>query len=141
MLDSLPIEALYGGLLIGFSAALLLAFNGRIAGISGILYNLLFANLGNYDRGWRLAFLIGLFVGGYMLLPSDFELREGYSNILLILAGLAVGIGTRIGNGCTSGHGVCGIGLLAGRSIIATIVFMASGIATVTIMRMLGMLG
>ncbi len=141
MLESLPIEALYGGILIGLSAALLLAFNGRIAGISGILYNLLFNNLNNYDRGWRLAFLIGLFVGGYMLLPTDFALREGYSNILLILSGLAVGIGTRIGNGCTSGHGVCGIGLLAGRSIVATIVFMAAGIATVTIMRLSGLIG
>ena len=141
MLESLPIEALYGGILIGLSAALLLAFNGRIAGISGILYNLLFNNLGSYDRSWRLAFLIGLFVGGYALLPIEFELREGYSSILLILSGLAVGIGTRIGNGCTSGHGVCGIGLLAGRSIVATMTFMGAGIVTVTIMRMLGIVG
>ena len=135
MLESLPIEALYGGLLIGLSAAILLAFNGRIAGISGILYNLLFNNIGNFDRGWRLAFLIGLFVGGYFMLPVSFEMREGYPTILLILSGLAVGIGTRIGNGCTSGHGVCGIGLLAGRSIAATAIFMASGIVTVTILR------
>jgi uncharacterized membrane protein YedE/YeeE len=141
MLESLPIEALYGGLLIGLSAALLLAFNGRIAGISGILYNLLFNSLGNYDRSWRLAFLVGLFIGGYALLPVEFELREGYSSILLILSGLAVGIGTRIGNGCTSGHGVCGIGLLAGRSIVATATFMGAGIVTVTIMRMFGIVG
>ena len=141
MLESLPIEALYGGILIGLSAALLLAFNGRIAGISGILYNLLFNNLGNYDRSWRLAFLVGLFIGAYALLPVEFELREGYSSILLILSGLAVGIGTRIGNGCTSGHGVCGIGLLAGRSIVAPVTFMGAGIVTVTIMRMFGIVG
>ena len=85
--------------------------------------------------------MVGLFVGGYALLPIEFELREGYSSVLLILSGLAVGIGTRIGNGCTSGHGVCGIGLLAGRSIVATITFMGAGIATVTIMRMFGIVG
>ncbi|MCP4791338.1 MAG: YeeE/YedE family protein [Gammaproteobacteria bacterium] len=137
MLENLPIEALYGGILIGLSAALLLAFNGRIAGISGILYNLLFNNLGDYDRNWRLAFLIGLLVGGYALLPVDFALREGYSGLLLALSGLAVGIGTRIGNGCTSGHGVCGIGLLAGRSIVATLIFMGAGIITVTLLRIM----
>jgi uncharacterized membrane protein YedE/YeeE len=114
---------------------LLLAFNGRIAGISGILYNLLFNPLSGSERGWRLAFLVGLVVGGYLMLPVDFELREGYSTWLLIASGLAVGIGTRIGNGCTSGHGVCGIGLLAGRSIAATLTFMVTGIITVTILR------
>jgi hypothetical protein len=126
--------ALYGGVLIGLSATMLLAFNGRIAGISGILYRLLFSHLDAYERSWRLAFLVGLLAGGYMLLPIEFELRKGYSSLLLACSGLAVGIGTRIGNGCTSGHGVCGIGLLAGRSIIATLVFIVSGIITVTIL-------
>lgn len=69
------------------------------------------------------------------MLPVEFELRQGYSPALLIISGLAVGIGTRIGNGCTSGHGVCGIGLMAGRSIAATITFMATGIITVTVLR------
>jgi hypothetical protein len=121
--------------LIGISAAVLLAFNGRIAGISGILYNLLFNPLSASERGWRLAFLVGLLGGGYLMLPVEFELREDYSQWLLIASGLAVGIGTRIGNGCTSGHGVCGIGLMAGRSVVATATFMASGIITVTILR------
>jgi len=135
MLEAIPSQALLGGILIGISAALLLAFNGRIAGISGILYNLLFNPLSGSERGWRMAFLIGLIGGGYLMLPVEFELRQGYSPILLIVSGLAVGIGTRIGNGCTSGHGVCGIGLMAGRSMVATATFMASGIITVTILR------
>ena len=135
MLESFPTQSLLGGILIGISAALLLAFNGRIAGISGILYNLLFNPLSSSERGWRMAFLIGLFGGGYLMLPVEFELRQGYSPILLIVSGLAVGIGTRIGNGCTSGHGVCGIGLMAGRSMVATVTFMATGIITVTVLR------
>jgi hypothetical protein len=135
MLEAFPSQALLGGVLIGISAAVLLAFNGRIAGISGILYNLLFNPLSASERGWRLAFLVGLLGGGYLMLPVEFELREGYSQWLLIASGLAVGIGTRIGNGCTSGHGVCGIGLMAGRSVVATATFMASGIITVTILR------
>jgi uncharacterized membrane protein YedE/YeeE len=135
MLESVPSQALLGGILIGISAALLLAFNGRIAGISGILYNLLFNPLSGSERGWRMAFLVGLIGGGYLMLPVGFELRQGYSPILLIISGLAVGIGTRIGNGCTSGHGVCGIGLMAGRSIVATATFMVSGIITVSILR------
>jgi len=135
MLEAFPTQSLLGGILIGISAALLLAFNGRIAGISGILYNLLFNPLSSSERGWRMAFLIGLFGGGYLMLPVEFELRQGYSPILLIVSGLAVGIGTRIGNGCTSGHGVCGIGLMAGRSMIATVTFMATGIITVTVLR------
>jgi len=135
MLESIPSQALLGGILIGISAALLLAFNGRIAGISGILYNVLFNPLSGSERGWRMAFLVGLIGGGYLMLPVGFELRQGYSPILLIISGLAVGIGTRIGNGCTSRHGVCGIGLMAGRSMVATATFMVSGIITVSILR------
>jgi len=135
MLETFPSQALFGGILIGISAALLLAFNGRIAGISGILYNLVFNPLSSAERGWRIAFLVGLMAGGYFMLPVEFELRQGYSQWLLIASGLAVGIGTRIGNGCTSGHGVCGIGLMSGRSVVATVTFMATGIITVTIVR------
>ena len=135
MLETFPSQALFGGILIGISAALLLAFNGRIAGISGILYNLLFNPLSGAERGWRIAFLVGLMAGGYFMLPVEFELRQGYSQWLLIASGLAVGIGTRIGNGCTSGHGVSGIGLMSGRSVVATVTFMATGIITVTILR------
>jgi uncharacterized membrane protein YedE/YeeE len=135
MFESLPLQALLGGVLIGIGAALLLAFNGRIAGISGILYNLLFNPLSHSERNWRMAFLIGLIGGGYLMLPVEFEIRQGYSPILLVISGLAVGIGTRIGNGCTSGHGVCGIGLMSGRSVVATITFMVTGIITTTILR------
>mgnify|MGYP001219655995 FL=1 len=135
MLEAFPIQPLIGGILIGISAALLLAFNGRIAGISGILYNLLFNPLSNSESGWRIAFLLGLLGGGYLMMPTEFELRTGYSSILLVVSGLAVGIGTRIGKGCTSGHGVCGIGLMAGRSVAATVTFVATGIITVTVLR------
>jgi uncharacterized membrane protein YedE/YeeE len=130
-----PLQPLLGGALIGISAALLLAFNGRIAGISGILYNLLLNPLSSTERSWRLCFIFGLIAGGYLMLPVEFELRQDYPPMLLIISGLAVGIGTRISNGCTSGHGVCGIGLMAGRSIAATATFMASGILTVTLLR------
>ena len=135
MIEAIPTQALLGGILIGISAALLLAFNGRIAGISGILYNLLFNPLSGSERGWRLAFLVGLVVGGYLMLPVDFELREGYSTWLLIASGLAVGIGTRIGNGCTSGHGVCGMARLSPRSIAATLTFMLTTAITVYLIR------
>ncbi len=135
MLETFPSQALFGGILIGISAALLLAFNGRIAGISGILYNLVFNPLSSAERGWRIAFLVGLMAGGYFMLPVEFELRQGYSQWLLIASGLAVGIGTRIGNGCTSGHGICGISRVSIRSLAATGIFMASGIATVYFMR------
>ena len=131
MLEVFPTQALLGGILIGISAALLLEFNGRIAGIRGILYNLLFNPLSGSERNWRITFLVGIVAGGYLMLPVEFELRQGYSPILLIISGLAVGIG----NGCTSGHGVCGIGLMAGRSIAATITFMATGTITVSVLR------
>lgn len=135
MFESLALQALLGGVLIGIGAALLLAFNGRIAGISEILYSLLFNPLKHPDRNWRMAFLIGLVGGGYFMLPVEFSLRQGYSPILLVISGLTVGIGTRIGSGCTSGHGVCGIGLMSRRSMVATITLMVTGIITTTILR------
>jgi len=135
MLETFPSQALFGGILIGISAALLLAFNGRIAGISGILYNLVFNPLSSAERGWRIAFLVGLMAGGYFMLPVEFELRQGYSQWLLIASGLAVGIGTRIGNGCTSGHGVCGLSRGSVRSLVATATFMAAGFVTVFVQR------
>ena len=135
MFESLALQALLGGVLIGIGAALLLAFNGRIAGISEILYSLLFNPLKYPDSNWRMAFLIGLVGGGYFMLPVEFSLRQGYSPILLVISGLTVGIGTRIGSGCTSGHGVCGIGLMSRRSVVATITLMVTGIITTTILR------
>lgn len=135
MLDLLPTQSLLGKFLIGLSAVLLLAFNGPIAGICCILYNLLFNSLSSTERNWRLAFIVGLVEGGYLMLPAAFEVRQGYSPMLLIISGLAVGIGTRIGNGCTSGHCVCGIGLMSGRSIVATATFMLTSVITVSILR------
>ena len=131
-----PLPALIGGLLIGTSAALFLVMNGRIAGISGILGGLIPPERGQV--GWRLAFLAGMLVSApvYVMaggtLPS---VRLDASMPLLIVAGLTVGFGTRLGAGCTSGHGVCGIGRGSPRSMVATLVFMAAAITTVFLTR------
>lgn len=131
-----PIPALIGGVLIGTSATLLLLFNGRIAGVSGILGNLVIP--GSDGRLWRVLFLAGLIVSGFiyhMVFPDIFHPRPDYPIVLLIAGGFIVGFGTRMGGGCTSGHGVCGIGRLSGRSVVATLVFMTTGIITVYIIR------
>ncbi len=128
------IGGLGGGALIGLAAVLLFALEGRIAGISGILGGLLSAS---GDRGWRLAFLLGLPAGAALVaalagsLPQ--QLLGGWPT--LVVAGLLVGFGTRLGSGCTSGHGVCGIARGSPRSITATALFMAAGILTVFILR------
>lgn len=128
---------LVGGLMIGASAALMFAANGRITGISGILGGLLQgAAVG--DRGWRLLFLIGLLAGGWFWLwpqglPMTVDIRA--STPLIVLGGLLVGFGTRRGSGCTSGHGVCGMARLSTRSITATAVFMTSAALTVYLIR------
>ena len=136
MFDSTSIMfALAGGLLIGLSATLLLLVNGRVAGISGILFGALLSQEG---RNWRLLFLLGLLAGGglyWAIAPQAFEVRQDYPPLLIVASGLIVGIGTRLGNGCTSGHGVCGIGRLSVRSIAATITFILTGIVTVTLVR------
>jgi uncharacterized membrane protein YedE/YeeE len=131
-----PVSALIGGLLIGASAALFLVLNGRIAGISGILGGLLHPN--RSEIGWRMAFLAGLFVAPLVYVAfggalPPIELRATLP--LLIVAGMIVGFSTRLGAGCTSGHGVCGIGRGSLRSLAATAVFMATAIATVFITR------
>jgi len=130
-----PWSALAGGLLIGLSAALFILLNGRIAGISGILGGLLAPKDG--DVVWRLAFIGGLLIAPIVwalvaVLPR-IQIDAGYP--LLIVAGLVVGISTRYGAGCTSGHGVCGISRLSPRSIAATLAFMASGFVTVFVIR------
>ena len=131
-----PVSALAGGLLIGTAASLLLWLNGRIAGVSGIAWNLIARP--REDADWRLAFLVGLVLGAllYRGLSGDglAVVIEG-SWPVLILGGLLVGFGTQLGGGCTSGHGVCGIARLAPRSIVATITFMASAIVTVFVVR------
>lgn len=128
--------ALAGGVLIGLSATLLLWLNGRVAGVSGILNGVLFPQAG--DVSWRTMFLLGLIVaaGLYMAVVPGAPLpRTDYPRITLVVAGLLVGFGTRMGNGCTSGHGVCGLGRLSMRSLAAVLTFMATAIATTFFVR------
>lgn len=128
--------ALAGGVLIGLAATLLLWLNGRIAGISGIVGGVLLPQRG--EVAWRLAFLLGLVAAGAAWLwwvPGAYAPRQGFPPALLVAAGLLVGFGTRMGNGCTSGHGVCGLGRLSPRSLAAVLVFMATAIATTYIVR------
>ena len=130
-----PYTALAGGILIGLAAAILVLCNGRIAGISGILGGLLRPSTGGV--GWRLAFLVGL-MGAPMVyvlaatLPRP-QIDAGWGT--LVAAGLLVGLGTRYGAGCTSGHGVCGLSRLSPRSLVATLAFMGAGFATVYVVR------
>jgi uncharacterized membrane protein YedE/YeeE len=130
-----PWSALIGGAIIGVAAAILALCNGRIAGISGIVGGLLRPSFP--DVTWRVAFVAGLLLAPlvYALFHSlpDVTIDAGYS--ALIVAGLAVGLGTRYGSGCTSGHGVCGLSRLSPRSIVATVAFMAAGFATVYLVR------
>jgi uncharacterized membrane protein YedE/YeeE len=136
MNDFTPFSALAGGALIGLSAALFLVLNGRIAGISGILGGLIRPLRG--DVAWRLAFLAGLFVApvAYVALGGTLPtVRVAAPLWLLALAGLIVGFGSRLGSGCTSGHGVCGIGRASPRSLVATAVFMTTAILTVFLTR------
>ncbi len=130
-----PWPALAGGVLIGLAAAMLLLFNGRIAGISGVLGGLLRPRRG--DVGWRAAFVLGLLGAPlvYALVASLPAVQIDAGNGTLIVAGLLVGVGTRYGSGCTSGHGVCGLSRLSPRSHVATLVFMGAGFATVFALR------
>lgn len=130
-----PWDALAGGILIGLATALLLIANGRVAGISGILGGLLRPARG--DIAWRLCFVLGLFLAPLVWLtmrampPAQID----HSPAMLAIGGLLVGIGTRFGSGCTSGHGVCGIARLSPRSLLATACFMAAGFITVFVVR------
>ena len=125
--------ALIGGMMIGAASALLLATHGRIAGISGIVGALLPPPA--RDLRWRAGFLGGLAASGIVaaVIAPDAVGRAAVSLPLVAVAGLVVGYGTRLGNGCTSGHGVCGIGRLSPRSLVAVVTFMATGAATATI--------
>ena len=131
-----PFSALAGGLLIGLAAALLLSFNGRIAGISGIMGGLL-ARPRAEEFGWRAAFVLGLLLAPalYRLFADLPESRIDAGWATLIAAGLMVGYGSRLGSGCTSGHGVCGLSRLSPRSLVATLTFMAAGFVTVFVAR------
>ncbi len=135
-----PLTGIIGGLLIGLASTLLLGLNGRIAGISHIAGHILTAPTG--DRGWRFMFVIGLLAGALLYFhfgghpPLE---RKGMPMGLLALSGLLVGFGTSLANGCTSGHGVCGLARLSPRSVVATLVFLITGIFSAVIFH--GLLG
>lgn len=138
-MNSSVLLPLLGGALIGLSASLLLLANGRVAGISGIVGSLVAPLRG--DVAWRVLFFGGLLTGGLLLAwlrPASFAAPSSLNArgiALLVAAGLLVGIGSRLGNGCTSGHGVCGISRGSTRSIAATLTFMATGVLTVFLAR------
>ena len=130
-LDSL-LKAFLGGLLIGLSALLMLFFNGRILGVSGILGGVLNSN--TRTEPWRYFFFAGVLLGAIVLrgwVPTAFENTVDRSDLQLILAGVLVGWGTRLGSGCTSGHGICGVSRFSPRSLLATLIFMLLGFITV----------
>lgn len=136
MHDFTPVPALIGGALIGLSASMFLLMHGRVAGISG-LYGGIFRRT-SPDRALRLAFIAGLLVAGLLVrafVPAAFETTWTAALPVALVAGLLVGFGTQLGNGCTSGHGVCGLSRLSIRSLVATCTFMATGIVTVFVVR------
>jgi uncharacterized protein len=130
------IGGLVGGALIGCAAALLLLINGRIAGVSGIVGALVTGSVAG-DRLWRMAFVLGLIVGAglYALTAGGLVLKFQTQGVGIVIAGLLVGVGTQLGSGCTSGHGVCGIARLSKRSIWATATFIGVGVLTVYVIR------
>ena len=136
MTNFLPLPAFSGGILIGLSVVLLLLTNGRIAGVSGVLGGLLVPKL--QEAWWRLAFIVGLIVAPLLYAAVAGAVRPievTSSTALLVAGGLLVGFGARLGSGCTSGHGVAGIARLSPRSLAATSVFLAAGMATVFVVR------
>ena len=131
-----PLNGLFGGALIGLAAAALMLFTGRLAGVSGILRGLLTPRPS--DRAWRIAFVAGLIAAPLLAALAGASLpRPAIAShlALVAVAGLLVGFGSSMGNGCTSGHGVCGFARLSARSIVATVVFMGAAVITVAIVR------
>jgi len=138
MTEFTPMTAAIGGALIGLSAVLLLWLNGRVAGVSGILYGVFTRH--SAERDWRLLFVVGLVMGGAIyqwVTELPLMTRDDFPLPVLVIAGLLVGVGTRLGSGCTSGHGVCGISRFSLRSFLATATFIATGIITTTVIRIL----
>ena len=130
-----PWASLAGGVLLGLASAIFILVNGRILGISGIVGGLFRPKAG--DVGWRLSFLLGLLVAPllYALVAGPIAARIDAGWVTVVIAGLLVGVGTRFGSGCTSGHGVCGLSRLSPRSLVATLAFMGAGFVTVFLMR------
>src|SRR5712691_3755074 len=131
-----PLASLIGGMLIGLSASMLLLCDGKIAGVSGIVADML--SPAKHDTLWRIVTVAGLLTGGFLLglfSPQTFAINLARSWSALVLAGLLVGFGTRLGNGCTSGHGVCGVSRLSTRSIVATATFIFTGAVVVFVVN------
>jgi len=138
--DAAPLAGLAGGVLIGLAAALMLLGAGRIAGVSGIAARAFGIGAGSLPRSGALAFIIGLPLGALTVTGLSGAAAPAFAGpVPLVLAGLIVGVGTRLGSGCTSGHGVCGMSRLSQRSLVATATFMATGFATVAVMNALGL--
>lgn len=136
-----PWSAAIGGVLVGLAAVILLIFNGRIAGISGILGGLLTPKKG--DTSWKVAFILGLVIAPllFTLLFYPPQVEIVTSTPILILAGLFVGFGSRLGSGCTSGHGICGMARFSRRSIVAVMIFMVAAFITVAVVNYFGLRG
>ncbi|SQD78281.1 YeeE/YedE family protein [Moritella yayanosii] len=137
---TIPWASLFGGMLLGLSAIVLMLFSGKVAGISGIIGGLLTPK--KNETRWRGAFLVSMVLSILVVAPFGFSLPDVSDNniFVVILAGLLVGFGSRLGNGCTSGHGIVGMGRFSKRSIYATCAFMASAMLMVLIRRLLGVL-
>ena len=137
--EAQPVEGLVGGILIGLAAALMLLGAGRIAGVSGILARGTRIGGGDMAMTSAWAFLVGLPMGALIIaLTTDWRPSSFADWPILVVAGLLVGFGTRLGSGCTSGHGVCGVSRLSQRSIVATVTFIATGVATVALLSLVG---
>ena len=131
-----PITAALGGLLIGFSAVILMGLNGRIAGISGIFSGIIYEEA--TEKLWRVLFVLGLVIAPLIVTyltgkQATFEITSNW--LIIVVGGLLVGFGTRLGSGCTSGHGVCGLARFSVRSLIAVVIFISAGVATVAVVR------
>ena len=153
----IPWDALFGGMLLGASAIILMLGIGRVVGISGIVSRLLPLGSDNIasqasqadsdsdiertEKHWRIAFVVGMIISGWLLIPTGYQLPqlEEMNFVLVIIAGLLVGFGTKTANGCTSGHGIVGMARLSKRSIVATCVFMGVAIVTVFIKNLIGL--
>lgn len=137
--DATPLAGLAGGVLIGLAAALMLLGSGRIAGVSGITARAVGLSDEGISRAGAWAFVVGLPLGAIIVAALSGGIDASFADpVTLAVAGLLVGIGTRLGSGCTSGHGVCGVSRFSRRSLVATVTFMVTGIATVAIMNALG---
>nr|WP_275658602.1 YeeE/YedE family protein [Vibrio kanaloae] len=147
----IPWDAFFGGILLGVSAIVLMLGIGRVAGISGIVSRLLpigtsnkerkDADTANTEKHWRLAFVVGMVASGWLLIPTGYQLPQlkEINAAVVIIAGLLVGFGTKVANGCTSGHGIVGMARLSKRSIVATCVFMGVAMATVLVKNLIGL--